>query len=172
MQNAGCPPSYAILSHTWGNGEVSLQQYQIWRGLLTDPFFDNDSSIEDEISSGGFIIHGLDDAWESRIDEQIKGATKIAQGLVKILCFAKEVFIAGHDSYIWVETCCIDKTSSAELQEAINSMFGWYAGASICYDYLSDINAQDPEHCELHKSKWFRRGWTLQELLAPSSVVF
>ncbi|KAH6651637.1 hypothetical protein BKA67DRAFT_571450 [Truncatella angustata] len=115
MQNAGCPPSYAILSHTWGNGEVSLQQYQIWRGLLTDPFFDNNSSIEDEISSGGFIIHGLDDAWESRIDEQIKGATKIAQGLVKILRFAKEVFIAGHDSYIWVETCCIDKTSSAEL---------------------------------------------------------
>ncbi|CAG8952888.1 hypothetical protein HYFRA_00007602 [Hymenoscyphus fraxineus] len=70
--------------------------------------------------------------------------------------------------YIWVDTCCIDKTSSAELSEAINSMFLWYRNAEVCYAYLSDVD----EDSELSESLWFTRGWTLQELLAPSKVVF
>ncbi|CAG8978176.1 hypothetical protein HYALB_00011492 [Hymenoscyphus albidus] len=70
--------------------------------------------------------------------------------------------------YIWVDTCCIDKTSSAELSEAINSMFLWYRNAEVCYAYLSDVD----EDSELSGSLWFTRGWTLQELLAPSKVVF
>lgn len=71
----------------------------------------------------------------------------------------------------WVDTCCIDKTSSAELAEAINSMFPWYAGSYICYTYLADHDASDP-NAEFSESKWFTRGWTLQELIARAQVYF
>jgi ankyrin repeat protein len=70
--------------------------------------------------------------------------------------------------YLWVDTCCIDKTSSAELSEAINSMYRWYEEAGECYAYLSDV----PSKVEFSKSRWFTRGWTLQELIAPSAVIF
>lgn len=70
--------------------------------------------------------------------------------------------------WIWIDTCCIDKKSSAELSEAINSMFRWYAEAEECYAYLSDIEFL----ADLAQSTWFTRGWTLQELLAPSNVIF
>ncbi|KJK61345.1 Heterokaryon incompatibility protein HET [Aspergillus parasiticus SU-1] len=78
-------------------------------------------------------------------------------------------------AYIWIDTCCIDKSSSAELSEAINSMFTWYANAAVCYAYLSDVTAYDTVELDLtefERSRWFTRGWTLQELLAPSEVVF
>ncbi|CZR63854.1 uncharacterized protein PAC_13751 [Phialocephala subalpina] len=83
--------------------------------------------------------------------------------------------------YVWVDTNCIDKTSSAELSEAINSMFAWYRDATQCYVYLADVpdtaatlNSdrgldEDDLFC---RSKWFKRGWTLQELLAPEVIVF
>jgi hypothetical protein len=86
--------------------------------------------------------------------------------------------------YFWVDTCCIDKSSSAELQEAINSMFRWYQNAAKCYVYLSDVSTkkrkasdQLPEYAwepAFRSSRWFTRGWTLQELLAPgpASVKF
>jgi hypothetical protein len=73
--------------------------------------------------------------------------------------------------YAWVDTCCIDKKSSAELQEAINSMFRWYKSAAVCYAYLSDIRSISDAH-HLCRSKWFTRGWTLQELVAPRRFVF
>ncbi|GMF71423.1 unnamed protein product [Aspergillus oryzae var. brunneus] len=80
--------------------------------------------------------------------------------------------------YIWIDTCCIDKSSSAELSEAINSMFTWYANAEVCYAYLSDVTMREGHSgaevntAEFEQSRWFTRGWTLQELLAPSEVVF
>ncbi|KAE8365217.1 HET-domain-containing protein [Aspergillus caelatus] len=77
--------------------------------------------------------------------------------------------------YIWIDTCCIDKSSSAELSEAINSMFTWYANAAVCYAYLSDVivhNKVELGLTEFEQSRWFTHGWTLQELLAPSEVVF
>lgn len=75
--------------------------------------------------------------------------------------------------YAWVDTCCIDKTSSAELSEAINSMYQWYQDASICYAYLADVQAGDePEGEAFAGSAWFTRGWTLQELVAPTNVEF
>ncbi|KAK0666609.1 heterokaryon incompatibility protein-domain-containing protein [Cercophora samala] len=80
--------------------------------------------------------------------------------------------------YIWIDTCCIDKSSSAELQEAINSMFQWYAEAEMCYAFLSDLGPR-LEHGpgkwkrpNVTKHRWFNRGWTLQELLAPADVYF
>ncbi|KAF5013396.1 hypothetical protein FDECE_584 [Fusarium decemcellulare] len=69
--------------------------------------------------------------------------------------------------YIWIDTCCIDKSSSAELTEAINSMYQWYERAQVCYAYLSDLHGGNMEDC-----RWFTRGWTLQELIAPNNMKF
>ncbi|KAH6703067.1 heterokaryon incompatibility protein-domain-containing protein [Leptodontidium sp. MPI-SDFR-AT-0119] len=83
--------------------------------------------------------------------------------------------------YFWVDTCCIDKSNSTELAEAINSMFRWYQHATKCYVYLPDVsrprtNSADGSNEDwvsiFRKSEWFRRGWTLQELIAPASVDF
>ncbi|KAK0648804.1 heterokaryon incompatibility protein-domain-containing protein, partial [Cercophora newfieldiana] len=75
-------------------------------------------------------------------------------------------------SWVWVDTNCIDKTSSAELTEAINSMFQWYARSEVCYAYLSDVRSADAPSGGIRESRWFKRGWTLQELLAPERMTF
>lgn len=89
--------------------------------------------------------------------------------------------------YLWADTNCIDKTNSAELSEAINSMYSWYLNSTICYAYMFDVlipdtaswpagtpltKYQGPSFDAFRKSRWFRRGWTLQELLAPKRVRF
>lgn len=83
--------------------------------------------------------------------------------------------------YFWVDTCCIDKTSSAELSEAINSMFRWYKKAHVCYVYMDDAPATPVDTSweaseswieKFKASRWFTRGWTLQELIAPSRLIF
>ncbi|RDH14843.1 HET-domain-containing protein [Aspergillus niger ATCC 13496] len=77
--------------------------------------------------------------------------------------------------YAWVDTCCIDKTNSVELGEAINSMFRWYNGAAVCYAYLADVTSGYNRSFPLAQfcsCRWFQRGWTLQELLAPDSLRF
>ncbi|KAI1407251.1 HET-domain-containing protein [Hypoxylon sp. FL1857] len=84
---------------------------------------------------------------------KIQGACKIAQQ-------------DGID-WIWIDTNCIDKASSAELTEAINSMYNWYRHSEVCYAYLADVPLRP-----FRDSKWFRRGWTLQELIAPRRLVF
>jgi len=77
-------------------------------------------------------------------------------------------------SFFWVDTCCIDKTSSSELAEAINSMYKWYGKAARCYVYLPDVTARGfaSNDGAFERSRWFTRGWTLQELIAPASVEF
>lgn len=83
--------------------------------------------------------------------------------------------------YVWIDTCCIDKSSSAELSEAINSMFTWYKTATVCIVYLEDLKLVPDKRCQpgstrfrgrLGACRWFTRGWTLQELIAPSEMVF
>lgn len=84
-------------------------------------------------------------------------------------------------SFVWIDTCCIDKSSSAELSEVINSMYAWYKNSRVCYVYLVDFDSSkqtrsiDGDHCA-HRcdmgGRWFERGWTLQELLAPPDVQF
>ena len=83
--------------------------------------------------------------------------------------------------YFWVDTCCIDKSNNNELSTAINSMFRWYRNAARCYVYLSGISAMDCDNSQqsglawesaFRAHRWFTRGWTLQELLAPASVEF
>lgn len=81
-------------------------------------------------------------------------------------------------AYAWIDTCCIDKTSSATLSEAINSMFRWYKESSLCLAYLSDLQVNNFELPESQTSElmkdclWFTRGWTLQELIAPEELDF
>ncbi|KAF2035026.1 TPR-like protein [Setomelanomma holmii] len=79
--------------------------------------------------------------------------------------------------YFWIDTCCIDKWNRRELSSSINSMFRWYKNAARCYVFLSDVSAsaiqqQSDWEASFEASKWFRRGWTLQELIAPVSVEF
>lgn len=139
-------PPYAILSHTWGIDEEEV-------------------SFEDIRNRCG----------------------RDKPGFKKIDFCAKQ---ARRDNleYFWVDTCCIDRTNSVELQEAIISMFRWYHGSKRCYVHLADVSllvdnhAADGEEAvsltaddweqEFRKSRWFTRGWTLQELLAPPEVEF
>jgi hypothetical protein len=82
--------------------------------------------------------------------------------------------------HVWIDTICIDKASSAELSEAINSMWKWYGNAIVCYAYLEDIPALfesgrgrwSKRIGDLDQSRWFKRGWTLQETIAPKKMVF
>jgi hypothetical protein len=127
-------PPFAILSHTWGTGEVTFQH------VTTFP-------REDLASCPGWIkITGFCTAVKAHM-EDLTGETV---------------------QYGWVDTCCIDKTSSAELSEAINSMFRWYRNAVACFAFLADDKGAD----DFERSRWFTRGWTLQELLAPHRLFF
>lgn len=102
-----------------------------------------------------------------------KNRGKVKPGYRKLSFCGKQAIDNGL-KFFWIDTCCIDKSSSAELSEAINSMFQWYHKAARCYVYLSDVSTADLCQIDrsLKKSKWFTRGWTLQELLAPTSVEF
>ncbi|KAF2232146.1 hypothetical protein EV356DRAFT_505539 [Viridothelium virens] len=87
-------------------------------------------------------------------------------GAAKLSLASKQACTDGLD-YIWIDTCCIDKSSSQELQESLESMYNWYQGAEVCYVYLSDVPRRN-----LEDSRWFKRGWTLQELIAPRHSIF
>jgi hypothetical protein len=122
-------PPYAILSHTWGEEEITFPD----------------------------MLNGIENAQNKAGYSKIQGCCIQAQQ-------------DGCD-WIWVDTCCIDKRSSSELSEAINSMFKCYRNAVVCYAFLSDFiplsSFRQLRHC-----RWFHRGWTLQELLAPRVVKF
>jgi hypothetical protein len=128
----------------------------------------------------------LSHTWGADTDEVtfrdlIEGTGKSKAGYDKIR-FCGEQARRDRLQYFWVDTCCIDKSNSTELSEAINSMFRWYCNAAKCYVYLSDVSRpafdfdykfnQLPWDPTFRKSRWFTRGWTLQELIAPASVEF
>ncbi|TVY70158.1 Vegetative incompatibility protein HET-E-1 [Fusarium oxysporum f. sp. cubense] len=121
---------YAILSHTWGEDEVSFQDY-----------------------------HGSK-------RESMKGFAK-----VKACCMQARKDSIG---WVWIDTCCIDKKDSAELSEAINSMYAWYRESAVCYALLEDVHSGSSRSSEVEfrSARWFTRGWCLQELIAPRRVEF
>jgi hypothetical protein len=102
-----------------------------------------------------------------------KGKCKRKPGYAKLKFCAAQ---AAKDEieYFWIDTCCIDQSSSAELSEAINSMFSWYERAKICYVFLADVTNESflSRNGTFHNSRWFTRGWTPQELIAPKSLAF
>jgi Heterokaryon incompatibility protein (HET)/NACHT domain len=149
-----------------GNGDISL----------TKDF------IEEKIPPYAILSHTWGDEDEEVTFQDMKagvGNKKI--GFKKIEYCRKQAAL--HDlRYFWVDTCCIDQSNSAQLTEAINSMFSWYQKSEKCYVYLSDVSFdishqdyQNPKpewQAAFKKSRWFTRGWTLQELIAPKSVEF
>jgi hypothetical protein len=150
-----------------GDGEFSL----------TENFGD-----EDKIPSYAILSHTWGaDGDEVTFEDLADATAKAKPGYEKIRFCGEQ---AQHDGlkHFWVDTCCIDKTNKAELSKAIQSMFRWYRNAARCYVYLPDVSAPLLEtdlkadallwELQFRKSKWFTRGWTLQELLAPSSVEF
>jgi hypothetical protein len=147
------------------DGEVSLHEF-----------------IGDAIPPYAILSHTWEsDSQEVSLQELKNGVDKSKSGYKKIR-FCGQQAAVDNLQYFWIDTCCIDKSSSAELSEAINSMFRWYSGAAKCYVYLSDVllDSNDKDGCLSQeewkplfwKSRWFTRGWTLQELIAPSSVEF
>ncbi|TVY68789.1 Vegetative incompatibility protein HET-E-1 [Lachnellula suecica] len=121
-----------------------------------------------------------DDDDEVTFTDLTEGTGKTKPGFRKILFCAKQAARDGLQ-YFWVDTCCIDKSNNTELSEAINSMFRWYRDAAKCYVYISDIVREERDQASLssqswlsafRESRWFTRGWTLQELIAPQSVQF
>ncbi|KAF2488695.1 HET-domain-containing protein [Lophium mytilinum] len=142
-------PPYAILSHTWGDEELTLQELQEQSSIyLLEHLYD----------------YSKPDTWGEK------------HGFIKIAACAAQARKDGFE-YMWCDSCCIDKTNSTELSEAINSMYHWYKG-HLCYAYLADVPPSPDGAISLKndapftQSRWFTRGWTLQELIAPSSVVF
>ncbi|KAH9876213.1 hypothetical protein J1614_004092, partial [Plenodomus biglobosus] len=136
-------PPYAILSHTWGEQEV---------------VFDDLKSLDSKIDINAMRGSG----WEK-------------------IRFCAQQAKRDRLEYFWVDTCCINRESSTEISEAINSMFLWYQKAAKCYVLLSDVENISLEgnkeasrrwKAAFRTSRWFKRGWTLQELLAPHSVEF
>ncbi|ETS86395.1 hypothetical protein PFICI_00223 [Pestalotiopsis fici W106-1] len=106
--------------------------------------------------------------------QDLRDGRKEGKGWDKIEAFCQKSKRAGY-KYGWVDTCCIDKSSSAELSEAINSMYQWYKDSEICYVYMSDVppnNNHFDESSAFRRSRWFQRGWTLQEFLAPDAIIF
>ncbi|KAI0718605.1 heterokaryon incompatibility protein-domain-containing protein [Cerioporus squamosus] len=137
------PDGYAILSHVWDMREHTFQDIQALRARCEGA----DTNPRDLLDPS----------------DKIRRCCEVAQR-------------HGY-RWVWIDTCCIDKTSSAELSEAINSMFRWYALAKICYAYLKDVSSppvanQTRRSGSMGASIWLKRGWTLQELLAPAFVVF
>ncbi|PZC88995.1 multiple ankyrin repeat protein single kh domain protein, partial [Pyrenophora tritici-repentis] len=108
------------------------------------------------------------------LDNAVDINTQSKEGYQKLRFCAQQAKRDGLEHF-WVDTCCIDKANNTELSEAINSMFRWYQNARRCYVFLSDVENHALEgdgESAFRKSRWFNRGWTLQELLAPKSVEF
>lgn len=118
----------------------------------------------------------LSHRWEAKevlFQDVMDGRHTELQGWQKIKACCEQAKRDGLD-YVWADTCCIDKRSSAELSEAINSMYKWYERARVCYAYLADVAVDQASSngAEITNSVWFTRGWTLQELLAPKRLEF
>ncbi|KAH9924985.1 heterokaryon incompatibility protein-domain-containing protein, partial [Epithele typhae] len=148
------PGGYAILSHVWlkDSQEDTFQKVQTYAG-------ESRFEVTSEAPTHAAL---LSRSPRDLVSPKVRGFLALAES----------------DGYkwAWADTCCIDKTSSAELTEAINSMFRYYSLARICYVYLNDVSAVDQQTSDdttgFAQSKWHRRGWTLQELLASRIVVF
>ncbi|KAH6703075.1 heterokaryon incompatibility protein-domain-containing protein [Leptodontidium sp. MPI-SDFR-AT-0119] len=126
----------------------------------------------------------LSHTWGDNAEEEVTfadlkdGSGKTKNGYTKLRFCGQQAARDGLQ-YFWVDTCCINQSNSTEVSEAINSMFRWYLKAAKCYVYLADVGIRgqiDPSlkssEAAFGNSRWFTRGWTLQELIAPPVVDF
>jgi hypothetical protein len=127
--------------------------------------------IGTNIPAYAILSHTWDEEEVSFKDMTTEPSCRSTKGYAKI-SMACQLAKADGLQYAWIDTCCIDKTSSAELTEAINSMYHWYEKAETCYAYLVDLESTAAWRENLPHCRWFTRGWTLQELIAPADVYF
>ncbi|KAI6135389.1 heterokaryon incompatibility protein-domain-containing protein [Pisolithus croceorrhizus] len=152
----------------------------------TDPEREILKGLDDEGTHYAILSH----RWGAEVSyKEMTGLMKMAErkrdevrqraGYQKIIESCKQAMKDGYE-WLWIDTCCIDKRSSSELSEAINSMYRWYQNAQVCYAYLNDVSEstfptkQDDNKFDKSNGwpEWFVRGWTLQELIAPKQVKF
>ncbi|KAF2187411.1 kinesin light chain 1 [Zopfia rhizophila CBS 207.26] len=148
---------------------------------LPDSGFGLTSFDDDSTPPYAILSHTWTEGQEIIYTELLAGTGAEKDGYAKIRFCGERAAKDGLE-YFWVDTCCIDKSRSDELSTAINSMFRWYERATKCYVYLSDVSVPDEVidaqafrkswEQSFRRSRWFTRGWTLQELLAPPSVEF
>jgi hypothetical protein len=132
-----------------------------------------------EIPSYAILSHTWGADGEEVTFEDLQDAIYKSKAGYEKLRFCAEQAASDGLQYFWVDTCCINKSNAVELQHAINSMFRWYHNAAKCYVYLSDVHStgnnqfsQTSWESGFRTCRWFTRGWTLQELIAPKSVEF
>ena len=153
-----------------------LQCRDVGEFSLTKDFLDDEA-----IPPYAILSHTWEDDQEVTFKDLMDGTGKSKSGYDKIQFCGQQAECDGLQ-YFWVDTCCIDKSNHVELQKAINSMFRWYQKAAKCYVYLSDVSIAKRKASDevleyawepaFRQSRWFARGWTLQELLAPILVEF
>ncbi|KAH7922059.1 hypothetical protein BV22DRAFT_972178, partial [Leucogyrophana mollusca] len=113
------------------------------------------------------LSHRWFDVGEPTYQDLSKKEKLVGAGVDKLMEFCRKAKEYGCD-FAWSDTCCIDKTSSSELDESIRSMFRWYRESYVCIAYLGETTSLE----DLERDAWFTRGWTLQELLAPTQIKF
>lgn len=142
--------------------------------LINVHSFEVEEVWDESVKEYAILSHRWEDDEVSFRDMQDLAVASTMEGFAKIQRSCDHAQKDGY-SHVWVDTCCINKESSAELSEAINSMYRWYKASPVCYAFLSDVHAntdnRDVEQ-QIRSSVWFSRGWTLQELIAPQNVVF
>ena len=160
---------------------MHIRTFRLLERNSTSEFSLTKDFVGDDVPQYAILSHTWEADAEVTFKDLMDGTGKSKLGYDKIRFCAEQ---ARRDSmqYFWIDSCCIDKSNSAELQEAINSMFHWYCSAAKCYVYLADVSrpaldtneksSQLRWESSFRKSRWFTRGWTLQELLAPASVEF
>ncbi|KAH9848555.1 heterokaryon incompatibility protein-domain-containing protein [Lenzites betulinus] len=149
---------YAILSHTWRSEQEGGEQ-----------------TFDDIVKLQALCPITTRNSWKVGPPPPVNEAFFSHPALHSKIKRACEVARKTGFRLIWIDSCCIDKRSSAELSEAINSMYALYRDADVCYVYLADVRSgTDPraKYSDFRKSRWHKRGWTLQELVAPAYVVF
>jgi Heterokaryon incompatibility protein (HET) len=147
--------------------------------LLNAKTFDLEEFVDSNVPGYAILSHTWsgDEITFAEVQSGFSDILSTRRGYQKIVFTTSEARKDGL-KYAWVDSCCIDKSNSSELSEAINSMFNWYRNATICYTYLSDVNCEDIDDqlsgapINISQSRWFTRGWTLQELIASRSIKF
>ncbi|KAF9555236.1 hypothetical protein CPC08DRAFT_695810 [Agrocybe pediades] len=185
---------YSILSHRWDSKEIIFQDIlefpkittkaidKLWKELASDStFLDNRSALQELLreSQATEGVPAPKDGEEPLITQLYRlvqslgpSPTYTNAGFAKLINFCYHTLTQYGIDLAWIDTCCIDKTSSAELEESIRSMFRWYRNSGVCLIYLGKTATLEGGVGMLRQDPWFSRGWTLQELLAPKHVKF
>ena len=178
-------PPYAILSHRWDATEQTYQDIKEIQNSCEKNRRSSAAPTPNPEPRARFEFRLLSRSSSSHNDSSSflpspalpESIWDIDSGLSDKVRRACKAARADGFRHLWIDSCCIDKTSSSELSESINSMFAWYRDAEVCYTFLVDVptapfTVLNSKDSAFRSSVWFTRGWTLQELIAPHQLVF